>query len=42
MNIDDVKQMEERRRKFEKAVIRVRESYARMKAKRDQLTTKKI
>jgi len=28
--------------KFNNAVIRIRESYARIKAKRDQLTTKKI
>jgi hypothetical protein len=28
--------------KFNNAVIRVRESYARIKAKRDHLTTKKI
>jgi len=28
--------------KFKIAVIRIRESYARIKAKRDQLTTKKI
>jgi hypothetical protein len=38
----DAKKKEERQQKFERAVTRVRESYARMNAKRDQLTTKKI
>jgi hypothetical protein len=42
MDVDDAKKMQERQHKFEKVVTRVRESYARIKAKRDQLTTKKI
>jgi len=37
--MDDPKKKEE---KFKSALIRVRESYARIKTRRDQLTTKKI